>query len=234
MPIFRVFQTKGIPLIRGSVRPSMAEGTLATMLCATLHGYDALVERLPPTQVVTLLGEYFDVLTCAVLEFGGQIFHLAEADMLAGFGVNDSRHAGIHEAVLVARAIQQRFATITASWRQNLSIDAAVGVGIHRGEVAVAEFGPPEHSVRTLVGDAAHIAAQLCWRARAGETLLTSIVYLAHRSFDGDVPAGATPFLHLPKLHLHGRSTPLDAWCTPMVDRLAIPYAAGMERITHH
>src|SRR5271165_5562255 len=169
MPTSRGYQTKGIPLIRGSVRPSIAEGTFATMLCATLHGYDGLVERLPPPQVVELLGEYFDVLTCAVLEFGGQIFHLAEADMLAGFGVNDSRHAGIHEAVLAARVIQQRFATNRASWRQKLSIDAAVGVGIHRGKVAVGEFGPPEHPVRTLVGDAAHIAAQLCRRARAGE-----------------------------------------------------------------
>jgi len=79
------YKTIGIPLIPGVTRNMTAETTCATMLFADLHGYDALVEQLPPLQVVPLLDEFFAILTGTVLECGGQIFQLAEADMLAGF-----------------------------------------------------------------------------------------------------------------------------------------------------
>lgn len=230
----REYSTKGIPLIRGCARSTAAEVSPATVLCAYLHGYDALVESLPPAEVALMLGEFFDILTGAVLEFGGHIFQLAEADMLAGFGVGDARHAGIHEAVAAAHRIQRRFAPIQASWRNRCSIDAAVGVGIDRGEVAIGVFGPQEHSARTLVGDTAHLAAQLCRRARAGEILLSSPVYLAHRSFAGEIPAGGRQFLHLPQLHLHGRSIPLDVWCAPAVERLKARDRASAGPSAHH
>ena len=50
------------------------------MLCADLHGYDALAERLPPSQVASMLGAYFAILTDTVLEYGGMVFDLAEAE----------------------------------------------------------------------------------------------------------------------------------------------------------
>lgn len=211
------YSTKGIPLIPAAMRPSSAETTCATMLFADLHGYDAMVEQLPPTDVVPPLREFFAVLTSAVLECGGQIFQIAEADMLAGFGVGDPRHTQIHEALNAARAIQHRFAPIRACWQQRYSIDAGIGIGIHRGEVAIGVFGPGEHEALTLVGDAANVAAQLCRRARAGEILLSAAVHLPPTGTGG---AGEPALLYLPGLRLHGRSAPLDVWCAPAAVRL--------------
>jgi class 3 adenylate cyclase len=94
------YSTIGIPLIPGAAGPATeTTTTCATVLCADLHGYDAIVAQLPAFQVVSLLQEFFAILTGAVLECGGQIFHLAGADMMAGFGVGDSRHTQIHEAL---------------------------------------------------------------------------------------------------------------------------------------
>jgi class 3 adenylate cyclase len=230
------YSTIGIPLIPGMARATSAETTYATVLFADLHGYDALIEQLPPLQVVSLLGEFFALLTGTVLEFGGQIFHLVEADMLAGFGVGDSRHTQIHEALWAARTIQQRFAPVRASWQSTYSIDTGVGVGIHRGEVAIGVFGPCEHTALTLVGDAVHVAAQLCRRTRAGEVLLTAAAYLPHRVVWGAIgPAESMPFLHLPQLQLRGRSAPLDAWCAPVVSRLPMRRpSAGSAPVAHH
>jgi adenylate cyclase len=224
------YSTRGIALIPVAMRPSGANTTCATMLFADLHGYDALVEQLPPPDVVPLLREFFAVLTSAVLERGGQIFQIAEADMLAGFGVGDSRHTQIHEALHAARAIQQRFAPIRASWQHRYSIDTAIGIGIHRGEVAIGVFGPGEHTALTLVGDAANVAAQLCRRARAGEVLLSAAVHLPPNV------AGAAgcelALLHLPDLRLHGRSTSLDVWCAPDDSRLQMRRPA--RSLLHH
>jgi adenylate cyclase len=219
------YSTIGIPLIRGALHPSTAETTCATMLFADLHGYDGLVEQLPPAQVVPLLREFFSILTSAVLECGGQIFQIAEADMLAGFGVGDSSHTQIHETLSAARAIQLRFTPIRASWQDKHSIDAGVGIGIHRGEVAIGVFGPCEHTALTLVGDAANVAAQLCRRARAGEILLSAAVYLPHKVV-GAAGGGEAALLHLPHLLLRGRSAPLDVWCAPAAGRLQMRRSA--------
>jgi adenylate cyclase len=218
------YSTKGIPLIPAAMRPSSAETTCATLLFADLHGYDWLVEQLPPADVVPLLREFFAVLTSAVLERGGQIFQIAEAEMLAGFGVADSRHTQIHEALNAARAIQHRFAPIRACWQRQYSIHAGIGIGIHRGEVAIGVFGPGEHEALTLVGDAANVAAQLCRRARAGEVLLSAECHLPPKVTGG---ASESDLLHLPGLRLHGRSNPLDVWCAPAAVRLQMRRPAG-------
>jgi class 3 adenylate cyclase len=215
------YSTIGIPLIPRTMHPAVAETTCATVLCADLHGYDTLAEQLPASQVASMLGAYFTILTDTVLEYGGMIFHLAEADMMAGFGVGDTRHTQIHEALSAARTIQQRFAPVRSSWKKEYAVNAGVGVGIHRGEVAVGTFGPSEHAALTLVGDAAHVAAQLCRRARAGEVLLSAAVHLPHRCFLGTIGAvDSMALLHLPPLKLRGRSAHMDVWCIPAARRL--------------
>jgi class 3 adenylate cyclase len=214
------YSTIGIPLIPRTMPSAAAKTTCATVLCADLHGYDSLAERLPPSQVASMLGAYFAILTDTVLEYGGLVFHLAEADMMAGFGVGDTRHTQIHEALTAARTIQQRFAPVRLSWRKEYAVDAGVGVGIHRGEVAVGTFGPSEHTAFTLVGDAAHVAAQLCKRARAGEVLLSAAVHLPHRCSWRTVGAvEPMTLVHLPPLRLRGRSAPIDVWCAPAARR---------------
>jgi len=212
------YSTIGIPLIPAAARPTATATTYATLLFADLHGYDALVEHLAPAKVLSLLEQYFAVLTGAILECGGQIIQLAEAELLAGFGVGDPRHTQIHEALMAARAIQQRFSPVRDSWQNTHSIDAGVGIGIHRGEVAIGVFGPLEQVALTLVGDAAHLAAQLSRRARAGEVLLSAVVHLPQKS--------AIPLVHLPKLKLHGRTAPLEVWCVPAPARLQMRHAA--------
>jgi class 3 adenylate cyclase len=229
------YRTRGIPLIRGSTRPAaVAEPMCATVLIAGLHGFDAIVEQLIPSEVAFLLEEFFALVTCAVLECGGQIFQLGEADQMAGFGVGDSRHTNIHEALTAACMIQKRFAAVRASWQERHALDADVGIGLHRGEVAIGVFGPPEHRAITLVGDAAHVAAQLCRRARAGEVLLSGAVNLPHNVATGTVgSADFAPLLYLPQLQLRGRSAALDVWCAPAPKRLQMCRSAA-GRARHH
>jgi class 3 adenylate cyclase len=150
--------------------------------------------------------------------------------MMAGFGVDDDDGGngnggnGAREALAAGHEMLQTFAPIAARWRRELSIEAGIGVGLHLGEVAVGVLGPPRHRATTLVGDTVNVAARLCSRARAGEVLFSCTVAAALESIaaTAGVAVGSRPFLQLPQFELRGRRGPIDIWCVPAEERLAL------------
>jgi adenylate cyclase len=211
---------------RRTARPRTTE---ATVLFADLRGYTGMAERLSAWQVLPLLDEFQRTLAAATEKYGGAVFHLAGDGMMAGFGVNEESGNGAREALAAGHAMLKDFAPISVRWRRELQIDAEIGVGLHSGEVAVGVIGPPRHKTITLVGDTVNVAARLCSRARAGEVLFSCTVAAA---LGGDTPvtgigapvpaAGAVPFLQLPQFELRGRRGPIDIWCVPALERLAL------------
>ncbi len=191
-----------------------------TVLFADLRGYTGMAERLPAARVVPLLDEFFFVLTSATAQFGGEVFHMAGDGFMAGFGVHDASADGAADAFSAGHAILSDFAPIAARWRSELAIDAGIGVGLHLGEVAVGAFGPRRRRSTTLIGDTVNVAARLCGRARAGEVLFSCTVASA---LNGRTPAGDVwPYVQLPQFELRGRREPIDIWCVPAPERLAL------------
>ncbi len=201
----------------------------ATVLFADLRGYTGLAERLPPAQLVPLLDEFFGVLAKAATLHGGTVFHMAGDGMMAGFGGSGDPtegvplHDGAREALAAGNAMLQQFGLVSTRWREELSIDAGIGVGLHMGEVAVGVIGPPGQKFTTWVGDTVNVAARLCSRARAGEVLLSCAVAEALDIDEGgrDLYVGPIPVLQLPQYALRGRSAPMDIWCVPALERVA-------------
>jgi class 3 adenylate cyclase len=211
------------PIIVTHVGPSVVPTAQVTVLFADLRGYTGMAERLPAVQVVPLLEEFFAVLTLATRKFGGQVYHLAGDSIMAGFGVNAATGAGASEALSAGHAMVQGFTPVAERWRRDLKIDAGIGVGLHLGEVAFGALGPPRRKATTLVGDTVNVAARLCGRARAGEVLFSCTVATALGSIAGASTAiGSIPFLQLPQFELRGRRGPIDIWCVPAVERLAL------------
>jgi len=202
--------------------PSAVQTARVTVLFAALRGYTGLAEILPAARVVPLLDEFFRVLVTATEKHAGKVFHMAGDAMMAGFGVGAESGNGARQALAAGHAMLEAFAPIAARWRSELCVDAGIGVGLHLGEVAVGALGPPRHKTTTLVGDTVNVAARLCSRARAGEVLFSCTVATA---LDGDgtiVEAGAAPFLQLPQFELRGRRGPIDIWCVPAPQRVAL------------
>jgi adenylate cyclase len=197
--------------------------TRATVLFADLRGYTGMAERLPAASVLPLLDEFFRTLATATQTHGGTVYHMAGDGMMAGFGVNDENSDGSRDALAAGHAMLQGFAPIAARWRSELAIDAGIGVGLHLGEVAVGVLGPPRHQATTLVGDTVNVAARLCSRARAGEVLFSCTVATALETKTAVAgSAGTAPFLQLPQFALRGRRGPIDIWCVPARERLAL------------
>jgi len=181
-----------------------------------------MVERLPAARVVPLLDEFFGVLGAAANQFGGEVYHMAGDGIMAGFGVNAESGGGATEALGAAHAMLGGFAPVAERWRSELSIDAGLGIGLHLGEVAFGVLGPPKRKTRTLVGDTVNVAARLCSRARAGEVLFSCTVAAALSVSADAHGAGSNSFLQLPQFELRGRRGPIDIWCVPAPERLAL------------
>jgi adenylate cyclase len=195
-----------------------------TVLFADLRGYTGLAERLPPARVMPLLDEFLGVLGRATTEHGGQIFHMAGDGMMAGFGLGDPAGDGAREALAAGNAMLLEFGAVATRWRREMSIETGIGVGLHLGEVALGSLGPPGRRRTTLVGDTVNVASRLCGRARAGEVLLSCTVAAAldaERVHKGSEAVPAT-ILRLPQFELRGRSEPLDIWCIPAPERVAL------------
>ena len=205
-------------------RPAHVYAARAAVLFADLRGYTAMAERLPAVSVVPLLDEFFGILAAAAEAHGGTVFHMAGDAIMAGFGVNDERSSGARPALAAGHEMLQGFSPLAARWRRELGIEAGIGVGLHLGEVAVGVLGPPGRRATTLVGDTVNVAARLCSRARAGELLFSCTVASDFERNAGapGTNSGAMPFLQLPQFALRGRSGPIDIWCVPAPERLAL------------
>ncbi len=211
-----IYSTTGISLIQKGAHPILAESTNATLLTVDLRGYTEMAEQLSPVKLVPILGDLFALFTRAVLQHGGQIFRVSETGSTAAFGVCDMRHTHSNDALMAAATIQRRFAKLRESWNKGLSITAGIGIGLHRGEVAVGIFGPPGSVQPMLVGDAVNVANQLSARARDGEVLMSAIVNHAGRQHAHDHVAGEPvpePPIHAGRVKLQGRRDYIDAWC---------------------
>ena len=202
----------------------MVRTAQVTVLFADLRGYTGMAERLPAASVIPLLDEFCRTLSAATETYGGTVFHMAGDGMMAGFGVADKNGGGARKALAAGHEMLQNFAPIAARWRDELSIEAGIGVGLHLGEVAIGILGPPRHRATTLVGDTVNVAARLCSRARAGEVLFSCTVASAldGNGASGGAAIGSTPFLQLPQFELRGRRRPIDIWCVPAAERLAL------------
>lgn len=210
--------------IKRAARSPIVRTPRVTVLFADLRGYTGLAERLAPARVVPLLDEFFGVLASATTLHGGEIYHMAGDGMMAGFGGKDPAQDGARQALAAGHAMLQHFGALSSRWRQELSIETGVGIGLHLGEVAMGLLGPPGKKSMTLVGDTVNVAARLCSRARAGEVLLSCTVAAALDIDDGarEIYIGPIPVLQLPQFALRGRSAPLDIWCVPAIERVAI------------
>ena len=205
------------------VRTLAARTVCATVLFVDLRGYTTLAETLEPAAVADLLDEFFDVLGRAIEDHGGRIFYMVGDGMMAGFGLRDSAQDGALEALAAAQAMIADFAPVVGRWRRDLSIETGIGVGLHRGDVALCLHGPPGKRTETLVGDTVNVAARLCSRARAGEVLFSSSVASAVSAASAESTAVAPqPMLRLPQFELRGRTRPLDIWCMPAEQRIAL------------
>lgn len=188
--------------------------TRAVVMFADMRGFTRLSEKLAPQDVVSLLNEYFSLLTGIAFRHDGTVFSMAGDCLMIGFGVPVEQADALERAVRAGREMLDRFAVLAIDWRARFGIDTGLGIGINEGEVVAGNVGSPEFMNYTIIGDTVNVASRLCQRARSGEML-----------FSAEVKAGldargiSVGAMELPAMALRGRTNPIDIYCVPIERR---------------
>jgi adenylate cyclase len=151
----------------------------ATVLFADLRGYTNLSQSESPDAMSELLDAFYDECAGAIWECDGLLNKTIGDAVMAvfNFPIKHGDHA--RQAVLAARAIQQRWSARRKALNEALGLagaDLGVGIGVHSGELSFGEFGR-SHRDLTAIGTVVNLASRAQSAAAAGEILVTQSVY---------------------------------------------------------
>ena len=132
-------------------------------LFSDLKGFTSDSERLDPSEMVTLLNEYFREMVDVVFEYSGTLDKFIGDALMATWG--GIRPASLEEnaqnAVLAAFTMKERLAAINAR-RKELGIAPwSSGIGISQGPAVFGNIGSQQRMDMTVIGDTVNLASRI-------------------------------------------------------------------------
>jgi len=138
----------------GMLKPDLRE---ATVFFSDIAGFTILTERMDPRSIISLLNEYFSLMTAPIESRGGVIHQFQGDAILATFNLpaQDPHHAA--NAVAAALEIQNTLGTYRFADGSTLS----TRIGINTGTVVAGTVGSSGRLGYTVHGDAVNLAARI-------------------------------------------------------------------------
>jgi class 3 adenylate cyclase len=172
----------------------------ATVLFADLRGYTSLSQSQSPDAVSGLLDAFYDECANAIWEHDGLLNKTIGDAVMAIFNFPIRQDDHTRQAVLAARAIQDR-------WSEKGGEELGIGIGIHCGELSFGEFGR-SHRDLTAIGTVVNAASRAQSVAAGGQILLTQEVY----DRVSPVLAGELAASQAQEFHLKGFEAPIKLY----------------------
>jgi len=150
----------------------------ATIMFADLRGYTTLTQIVRQEALSSLLDAFYDDCAAAIWHHDGLLNKTIGDAVFAifNFPVKQNDHAA--QALLAARAIQQRFAERRDALQEEIGtrdVELGIGIGIDSGDTNFGEFGR-SHRDLTAIGTVVNRAARAQAAAKPGEILVTTAV----------------------------------------------------------
>jgi class 3 adenylate cyclase len=168
---------------------SLREEVEATILFSDIRGFSSLAERLPPREVVDVVGRHLGAMVEVVTSNGGVLDKFAGDAVMAVFGAPRPTADHARRALLCAAAMQRRQLTLNEEAAQEGLPAFQIGIGVNTGTVIAGTVGGPGRLDYTVLGDAVNIAQRLQAMAVGGEILAT-VVTVRQSGTDQAEPVG--------------------------------------------
>jgi adenylate cyclase len=138
---------------------------------ADIAGFTALCERLPGTQVVSLLNEFYRRMTRTIFSYGGTVDKFIGDAVMAIFGAPYSKPDDAVRAVRAALAMRREFVQLITERKPEER--CAIKLALHTGPVLAGVVGSDARLEYTALGEAVNIASRLEEGATAGQVLIS-------------------------------------------------------------
>ncbi|MDH5536303.1 MAG: adenylate/guanylate cyclase domain-containing protein, partial [Betaproteobacteria bacterium] len=148
----------------------------AVVVLIELRNFTRMSEMLEAAKVLELASDFFSLAARAVEEHEGEVFAVRNDSLLAAFRTGATVHF-VEQAVNAAQMIQREFGALAESWERDYGLKTAVALGLHLGDAIFGTVGPKAERRRAVFGDTASITERLAHRARAGEFVMSEILF---------------------------------------------------------
>jgi adenylate cyclase len=132
-----------------------------TVLLSDIRDFTPMTEELGPQMVVSMLNEYFTVMTRVVHKHGGSVNQFVGDEILAVFGAPVTKPDDARRALLTAVEMQAELQKLMSRWAEEGRRTFDIGMGLNTGEVVVGNIGSLEHMDYAVMGDTINYAARL-------------------------------------------------------------------------
>ena len=136
---------------------------VVTVLFTDIRDFTSLAESYDPHEVVTLLNNYFEVVSTAIHKAGGFINKFGGDSTMAVFGapLNVLPSVSAYQALQAAFAIRTHLAEFNARQIERSQPPIRIGIGISTGEVVTGNIGSRDRYEYTVIGDTVNTAARV-------------------------------------------------------------------------
>jgi adenylate cyclase len=193
------------------VRPGQGELRDAAVMFVDLRGFSAFVERLPPDEVIALLGEYQTRLVPVIRRHGGSIDKFLGDGIMASFGAAPPSTTYAADALRAAEAVAAEARLWAAGRRRAGRPTPPVGAAVAAGRVLFGAVGDAHRLEYTVIGDPVNLAAKLEKHSKVESVAaLTTAATLALAEAQGFAPGPNANVETRPGRRVAGVDGPLD------------------------
>jgi adenylate cyclase len=171
-----------------------------SVLFADLAGFTTFSETRSPTEVITMLNEYWAAVVPAIDAGGGEIEQFAGDGVMAVYNVGNDQPDHALRAARAGLAIIHAGESLAASHRDWPTFR----VGVNSGPAVVGSVGAEGRRSFAVIGDTTNVAARLLTVGRAGQVVVARSTWDALGATRDGLALGATS--------VKGKRDPIEAW----------------------
>lgn len=147
------------------------------VLFIDIRGFTPLSESLPPQDVVSILNEYFALVTKVIFDYGGMLDKFIGDAAMAVFNAPVDLPDYEYRAVCTALDIVAGASALKRRLFEQHQKNVGFGIGVNLGEAVVGNIGCDFRMDYTAIGDTVNTAARLESNAKPGQVLISQRLY---------------------------------------------------------
>ena len=147
------------------------------VLFVDIRGFTPLSESLEPEDVVTILDEYLTLTTKSIFAVEGTLDKFIGDATMAIFGAPFDLDDYLFKAVKAAWLIAKGSEEIDKMAMEKYGRHVSFGIGVNSGYAVCGNIGSDVRIDYTAIGDTVNTAARLEANAKAGEILISEVLY---------------------------------------------------------